>query len=317
MKIAVLGAGAMGSLFGGLLSISGEEVWLVDPWKEHMEAVAKDGLRIRRLSEGDTLVAHPRAVTSPESVGPCDLMLIFVKSYVTSSAIRNATSLIGPNTYCLTLQNGLGNIEAISDTTGAERILAGVTAHGATMVGPGEIVHAGRGKTTIGWPFAGQEKRREVSEQASMMLSEVARVFVKAGIKTEVSENVLVPIWEKLLVNVGINALTAILRVPNGLLLSYDETRGLVRMAVEEAALVAEAKGVPVARDIVSRVYEVAERTGRNKSSMLQDIMAGRKTEIGTINGMVVLEGKRLGVPVPVNEVLTNLVGALEKCGAK
>ncbi|HHY38310.1 MAG TPA: 2-dehydropantoate 2-reductase [Clostridia bacterium] len=315
MKIAVVGAGAMGSLFGGLLSISGEEVWLVDPWKEHMEAVLKKGLHIKRLREGDTLVAHPKAVTSPDPVGPCDLVLIFVKSYVTSSAMRNATPLIGVNTYCLTLQNGLGNIEAISEVVTAERILAGVTAHGATMVGPGEIVHAGQGKTIIGWPFGAEEKREEVSERAFKKLAEIAEAFLKAGIETDISENILVPIWEKLLVNVGINALTAILRIPNGALLAYDETKDLVRMAVEEAASVAKAKGVPVTGDIVSHVYDVAERTGQNKSSMLQDIIAGRKTEIGSINGMVVSEGKKLGVPVPVNEVLTDLIKALEKRG--
>lgn len=317
MKIAVVGAGAMGSLFGGLLSISGEEVWLVDPWKEHMEAISKKGLHIKRLREGDTLVAHPKAVTSPDSVGPCDLVLVFVKSYVTSFAMRNATPLIDANTYCLTLQNGLGNIEAILETVAAEKILAGVTAHGATMVGPGEIVHAGQGKTTIGWPFGAEERPEEVRKRISKQLGEIVQVFAKAGIEAEISENILVPIWEKLLVNVGINALTAILRIPNGALLAYDETKELVRMAVEEAATVAKVKGIPVTEDIASHVYDVAERTGQNKSSMLQDVIAGRRTEIESINGMVVSEGKRLGVPVPVNEVLTGLIKTLERRNSK
>ncbi len=303
MKVAVLGAGAMGSLFGGLLARAGHEVWLIDVWHEHVKAIRERGLRIRRKG-GELLLRDLKAVSSPEEVGVVELVLVFVKSTATEKAIKGARVLLGEGTLVLTLQNGLGNVEQIATVVPISKILAGTTAQGATVIGPGEIYHAGEGPTAIG-QLEGPPLER---------VREIARAFNSAGIPTEVSENVMGLIWGKLLVNVGINALTAITGLKNGELLDYPETVELMEMAVSEAWEVAKRKGIHIpSEDPVAHTKQVARATAENRSSMLQDVLNKRKTEIETINGAVVRLGREVGVETPVNKVLTNLVLMLER----
>ena len=289
-----MGAGAMGCLYGGHLAEAGVDVSLVD-------AINAKGLHMTGVS-GDRVV-HIPATTDPETIGEVDLVLLFVKSYDTAQAVRDSGSLIGGDTCVLTLQNGLGNLEVITEVVGAGRALGGTTSHGSTLVGPGEIRHAGVGATVIGTLDGGS---RSMAETA-------ADIFNGAGLQTRVSGDVRGDIWGKVLVNLGINALTALTGLRNGQLLAVPELRRLIRLAVEEGIRVAEADGVDLSIiDHVAHVYEVAEATGANRSSMLQDVDRGRRTEIDALNGAVVGLGEKLGVETPVNRALTSLVKGLE-----
>ncbi|MCK4400565.1 2-dehydropantoate 2-reductase [Candidatus Bathyarchaeota archaeon] len=301
MRVAVVGAGAMGCLYGGHLAEAGVDVSLMDVWREHVDAINAKGLHMTGVS-GDRVV-HVPATIDPETVGEIDLMLLFVKSYDTAQAMRDSGPLIGGDTCVLTLQNGLGNLEAITEVVGAGRVLGGTTSHGSTLVGPGEIRHAGVGPTVIGTLDGGS---RSMAETAADM-------FNGAGLQTRVSGDVRGDIWGKVLVNLGINALTALTGLRNGQLLEIPELRLLMRLAVEEGMMVAEADGVDLSIiDHVAHVYEVAEATGANRSSMLQDVDRGRRTEIDALNGAVVGLGEKLGVETPVNRALTSLVKGLE-----
>jgi 2-dehydropantoate 2-reductase len=301
MRVAVVGAGAMGCLYGGHLAEAGVEVSLVDVWREHVDAINAKGLHIAGIS-GDRDV-HVPATTKPETVGEVDLVLLFVKSYDTAQAVKGSGPLIGGDTKVLTLQNGLGNLEAISEAVGAGRVLGGTTSHGSTLVGPGEIRHAGVGPTVIGALETGSRSTAE----------KVADTFNGASLRTRVSDDVRGDIWGKVLVNLGINALTALTGLRNGQLLEAPELRRLMRIAVEEGVKVAEADGVDLGSlDHVAHVYDVAAATGANRSSMLQDVDRGRRTEIDALNGAVVGLGEKLRVETPLNRALTALVKGLE-----
>ena len=304
MKIAVLGAGAMGSLYGAKLSANGKnEVHLIDVWKEHIDAVNSNGLQ---MEEGDDVLLYEnlKGHTSSEETGVCDLVLVFVKSTVTKTAVESNAAVFGPNTVALTLQNGLGNIEQISSVIGAERVIAGTTAHGATMLSPGKIRHAGKGKTIIG----------ELGGHESDRIRKMAAVLEDAGMETVISGNVLGRVWDKLLVNVGINALTGITKLYNGQLLDYPEIEELLEKAVSEGVAVARAKGIRLGfDDPVAHTKDLCRATAANKSSMLQDILNGRQTEIEMMNGAIVREGKALGIETPVNLALTNLITYLSR----
>ena len=304
MKIAVLGAGAMGSLYGAKLSANGKnDVHLIDVWKEHIDAINSHGLQ---MEEGDDVLLYEnlKGHTSSEETGVCDLVLVFVKSTVTRTAVESNAAVFGPNTVALTLQNGLGNIEQISSVIGAERVIAGTTAHGATMLSPGKIRHAGKGKTIIG----------ELGGHESDRIRKMAAVLEDAGMETVISGNVLGRVWDKLLVNVGINALTGITKLYNGQLLDYPEIEELLEKAVSEGVAVARAKGIRLGfDDPVAHTKDLCRATAANKSSMLQDILNGRQTEIDRMNGAIVREGKALGIETPVNLALTNLITYLSR----
>ncbi len=297
----MVGAGAMGCLYGGHLAEAGVDVSLVDVWREHVDAINANGLHTTGVS-GDRVVRVP-ATTNPETVGRVELVLVFVKSYDTAKAMQGSMPLIGGDTCVLTLQNGLGNLEAIAESVGLGRVLGGTTSHGSTLVGPGEIRHAGVGPTVIG----------ALDRGSRGMAEKVADTFNGAGLLTRVSDDVRGDVWGKVLVNLGINALTALTGLRNGQLLEVPELRRLMRLAVEEGMSVATADGVNLAPiDHVAHVYEVAEATATNRSSMLQDVERGRRTEIDALNGAVVGLGERLGVETPVNRALTALVKGQE-----
>ncbi|MEW6274616.1 MAG: 2-dehydropantoate 2-reductase [Bacillota bacterium] len=303
MKIAVLGAGAMGSLYGALLTGAGEEVWLVDVWAEHVAVINREGLSLL-FGEEERVFGVP-ATTDPAAAGPADLVLVFVKAYATEEAMRGALPLIGEKTAVITLQNGVGNVEQLRAVVGGERVLAGSSTFGANVLGPGRVRVAGLGETALG----------ELNGERTPRLERIAAVFSRAGLRPVLTDNIQGVLWTKLLVNVGINPLTALCRVNNGRLLEVPELTLLLERAVEEALAVARKKGIrPVVDDPLAYVKEVARATGANISSMRQDVERGRRTEIDVISGAVVREGAALGVPTPVNEVLTFLVKALEKC---
>ena len=302
MKIAIVGAGAMGSLFGALLAEGGHEVWLCDIWQDHIKALKQSGLKIEW--KGETRNVRLNATGDPRQIGESELVLIFVKSTQTKSAAESAALLAGQNGWVMTLQNGMGNAETIAEYSSSNRILAGTTAHGATMLEAGSIRHAGAGPTIVGM-WAGGEKEFQIAQQ-------IAVQFTQAGIETAAVEDVRPVIWDKLLVNVGINAITALTGIKNGQILDLELTRELSRAAVEEAASVAQAQGIEIRKDPAAHVFQVAAATAANRSSMGQDVDHRRQTEIRAINGFVVREADRMGVAAPVNQALTALVETME-----
>lgn len=303
MNITIIGAGAMGGLFAARLASAGEQVAVVDIWAEHIACINEKGLTLHE-TDHSKIVAWPQAIGQPQDAPPPDLVIIFVKSIMTRKAAESAREVLGPRTRVLTLQNGMGNAEVIGEVVGAERVIAGSTAQGAILLGPGRIRHGGEGKTHIGC----------LTGDVDDFCREVAATFTRAGLPTVADECASCMIWGKLVINVGINALTALLKLRNGELAKDETARELVEMAVEEAVAVAGAAGIALPYDNpLQQVLEVATATGANHSSMLQDIMHGRKTEIEMINGSIVREGERLGVPTPVNKTLTLLISCLEK----
>src|SRR6266540_4733233 len=319
MKIGIIGAGALGSLIAFYLS-EHADVWLLSRRREQIDAINRNGLR--RELDGAEDTRRPRAAADPAEIGPCDIVLVLTKSYATAWAAEQARQLVrtegrglrtdsehhalSPQSSILspivvTLQNGLGNRELLALALGAARVGQGVTELGATLLGLGQVRHAGQGATVFG-----------AAPDRAQMATLVA-LFNTCGLPAELSDDLDALVWGKLVVNTGINALTALLRVPNGALAVVPQARALVEQAVAEAAVVAAARGVRLPdADPLAHVLAVAQATGVNRSSMLQDVLRGSPTEIATINGAVVREGARLGVPTPVNALLVALVSALD-----
>jgi 2-dehydropantoate 2-reductase len=309
MRIAVVGAGAMGSLFGGLLAESGEDVTLVNRGSAHVDAVNAAGLTVVDETAGkgepaDRTVEVP-ATTEAAAVGEVDLLVLFVKSYATAAAMAAAEPLIGPDTLALTLQNGLGNAETVAETVPESNVLAGATTHGAVREAPGRVRHTGTGDTAFGRYFGGERNDGGESEER---LAAVARAFTAAGIDAEVAADARTLVWEKVLVNVGINAPTALARVENGALAESVAGRDVMGRAVREAERVARERGHDVREDAVEYTQSVAERTAPNRSSMLQDVEAGRRSEVAALYGEVVARGADVGVRTPVCRTLRDLV---------
>lgn len=304
MRIAIIGSGAMGSLYGGYLSKGDNEVYLVDIWEEHINRINDKGLII--VEDNIELMTKPRGITDSKGIGPVDLVIVFVKSIHTKNAIENNLPIIGPQTMVLSLQNGYGNSDDISQYVQKSNIILGTTSHGATMLEPGKIKHAGKGKTYIG----------KLTRDKDENLIKIRELLNEAGFETVISDNVMELIWSKLLVNVGINALTAILEIKNGQLLEWEEGKELLVLAVSEGVRVANGLGLDFDKEeVVSHVMDVARATRENKSSMLQDILNKRKTEIEKINGAIVKEGEKIGLETPVNRVLVDMIKVKEKAG--
>lgn len=298
MKIAIVGAGALGSLFGGLLAKSGEEVHLFDPIaKEHIARIRAEGLVIEEGGKEERVAV--RATTSIEEVGEAELVGLFVKAPQTEAALKTARPAIGPSTLVLSLQNGLGLEEVMERYLPRERLLRGVTAQGSTLLGPGRVRHAGRGPTWLG-PLGRVNQGR---------LEAIMAAFNRAGIETHLELDITRLVWKKLLINAGINALTAIFDVPNGRLVEDPELNAIMRGALAEAVEVAKARGLAFRLpEVVAEVEEVCRLTAANLSSMLQDVRRGSETEIDYINGAIVRLGQERGVPTPLNRLLVRLV---------
>jgi 2-dehydropantoate 2-reductase len=305
MKISMIGSGAMGSLFGGRLALAGHQVVLYDVFREHVEAINRGGLSIEDAATGSITVSHPSASVDPRAVEGSDVFVVFVKSTSTEEAARQFAPLAAKSTIVVTLQNGLGNEEIIRRHFGAERTAAGVTSQGATFLGPGRIRHAGKGPTHV------------AMADGSGRLAGLVGALEAAGFETHLEKDVADLVWSKLVINVGINALTAFTGLPNGKLLEIEETRALMADLVGEAVAVANRRGIHFTyADPLATVLEVAKKTGANRSSMLQDFDRKRESEIEFMNGAIVREAAALGIAAPVNAAVTLIIKAMEKARA-
>ena len=302
MKIVVVGPGALGCLIAGYLKIkTKEDVWIYDNSKERARRIKDNGIRMEGLSGSHQAKVNISADT--KEIGTCDFVLICVKSYSTEDTCKDIKDLVGENTFIVTLQNGIGNIQILNDYFGPEKVIAGITNHGSTLIGDGHIRHAGKGETIIG----------KSDGKLSGSLRDLQNVLTKAGFETKISKDIDSVMWGKLIINVGINALTAITRLNNGRLTEYEEARALLRAAVQEAAKIVKRKRIKLAYDDpIQKVESVCKATAANCSSMLQDVLNKKRTEIDFINGAIVRQGKALGIATPVNEVLTNLIKTIE-----
>lgn len=298
MKIAVLGAGAMGCLYGGYLAESDNDIYLIDIVKDHVDRINNDGLIIES-ADGERCFRNIKATTDPGSIGYVDILIVFVKSTLTEKAMNSVKNIINNQTIIITLQNGIGNIDKIRNVVDSNKIIAGTTSNGSTLKDLGKVYHAGKGKTTIGELDGSMTKE-------IIMLNEL---FNNVGLDTNITNNPIGLIWDKLLVNVGINALTAITGLKNGMLVMYRESEEILEESVLEAMKVAEKMNIELTiEDPIGHTKDICRLTKENTSSMLQDVLKGKKTEIDMINGAIVTYGKELGVATPINKMLTNLV---------
>lgn len=301
MKIVIAGPGAIGSLFASYLAKSKQEIWLLDKDKARAERLNQKGIEIDGVS--GSWRARVKVSANPEEVGKSDVLLVCVKSYDTKGLINYIRPIIDINCSVLTLQNGIGNVEIISELLRGKSVFAGITSQGANLVEPGRLKHAGFGETVIG----------SLDGKLTSQLREIRQLFNEVGIPTRLSRDIKGVLWSKLIINVGINALTAITRLRNGQLLEFEGTRVIMRQAVSEASKVAKRKRIKLQfDDSLTKVEAVCSATANNISSMLADVLKKKRTEIDFINGVIIRQAQSLGIPVPVNCLLVDLVKTIE-----
>jgi 3-methyl-2-oxobutanoate hydroxymethyltransferase len=286
--------------------VSSHNVWVVSSWKEHIETINKYGLKIENLDNSEQIVKNIKATSRAEEVvdivGPADLCIVLVKSPFTREAAKKARVVLGSGDgVVVTLQNGFGNREIIvSEVGNSQRVYQGVTNHAAEIKGPGHVKHTGKGLTS----FALNAK-----SPYNSIVTDWASYFSECGFETNVTEEFESMIWGKLIVNAGINTLTALLQMSNGELYNSPKGRRLLEKLVRESVEVANAKKIQLPyKDPLDNVYAVLKATAINHSSMYYDVLRGVPTEIESINGVIVREGEKLGVPVTFNKTLLQLL---------
>lgn len=300
-RIVVVGPGALGCLFAGHLSREAE-VWLLDHDPARAERIVSQG---GIFSEGIEKWKVKVPVTArPEDIGIADLVVLCTKSFHTAEALMHARPVMGEHTAVLSVQNGVENIDLIEKMVGKERAFAGVTHQAAILKGEGRVQHTFNGPTVIG-ALAGEKSKD---------LMKIRRLFKASGMKAKISDNINGLLWSKLIVNVGINALSAITRLENGILLQQEGAQALMDAAVKEAVKVARRKRITLLYpDPVKTVRKACHEFRYNRSSMLQDVLKGKQTEIDYMNGVIVKEARKYKIAVPVNETLCRLVKTIEQ----
>lgn len=303
MRVAIVGAGSLGSVFGGVLADAGAEVFLVSRHQDYIDKVNHDGLRL--VEDSGERVTWPHATADAETVGPVDLVIVMVKSFDTREAMTASRVLVGPDTTVLSLQNGLGNEELLAELFGWSRIIFGRTFVGGDSVSIGRIVTGLKGKPTV---------VGELSGELSLRSMEILEFFNSAGLLTEVSDNILGVVWNKLLVNVSTGALAGITKLSYGYLYQVPDLLPVAVAAVNEGIAVAKAKGIELPNEDAEEIWLSAGRgqPASFRTSILQSLDRGSKTEIDFINGAVVRLGAEVNVPTPVNRTLVACIKGLE-----
>jgi 2-dehydropantoate 2-reductase len=292
----------MGSLFGGLLAESGQEVTLIDVNDVHLEAIRKDGLHLE-TDGGDRRITRLSACRPEGAATTPDLLIVFTKTLHTGAALSGVRHLLGDHTQVLSLQNGLGNVEKIQEFVPSERILIGVTTWPADVVGPGHVHSHGEGAIRL-WTGDGYER---------VALEECVAALNTAGLQCAADPQVWASVWEKVAFNAALNSICAATQCTVDQLDLLPEGRALALRIVSEVTAVAQAIGVAADLDKPSRnVANAITHHRGHKPSMLQDVLAGRPTEIAAINGAVVAAAAKAGVSVPCTEVMLTLVRLIE-----
>ena len=303
MKICVVGAGGMGSVYGGRLAAAGQDVCLVDVYAEHVERISSAGLVVE--GGAGTIRSRPRATTELREAGPADLTLVFVKSMQTAEVARGLAETLGAEGMVLTLQNGYGNVETLAEALGPERILAGVSYRSAELLGPGWVREDGIEAETILGPLSGGE---------TPFVRDVVAAFNAAGIRTRSTENPRGEMWGKLVVNCAGNAIGAILDLDIGSVVRNAAAMQLVDLVIDEVVRLAGDRGITLPYpDAHEKVRSGWMPLIGAKASTHQDIHRGRPTEIDALNGAIVRESEREGLEAPYNRAVTLLIKALEE----
>jgi 2-dehydropantoate 2-reductase len=285
------------------MAAAGHEVWLVHRRRDVVEALRRDGLQLEDINGLHERIPL-RATDSTSEIGEVDLVLILTKATDTRAAAQAARCLLGEGTVAVTLQNGLGNLEIMAEILGPERVLLGMTYAGAALVGPGMVRHTAVGQTFLGEP----------NGQFSVRVEQLAKSLSDAGMPTEATDRLWEMVWGKLVINTAMNASCALTGASGESAYRSPAARELLGLLAEETACVAAALGISLPYpDAAARVWKHCQDVGQSKPSMLQDMERGRPTEIDAINGAVVREGKRLGIPTPLNLALLLLVKAREE----
>ena len=300
MKLAGLGAGAMGGLYSSYLSRQ-HEVTVIDVNPALVEKVRADGLEVLE-PDGSSAVYHPNAVLSTEGMGPVDLIIVFVKAMFTESALTNNKGIIGPHTHLMTLQNGSGHEDMLGKFVPQENIIIGTTQHNASVAGLGVTRHGGSGITHMGCVVG-----------SAARLQPFADAFTACGLEADVSDGVQKMIWNKLFTNVSASALTGALQVPLGYISSNPHAWKLCRTLIREAVDAAAGLGMEFDyEEKVAEVKAVCDNSPNGLTSIYADLRDGRRSEVDTISGSVVRAGAKGGVPTPSHAFLVELIHAME-----
>jgi 2-dehydropantoate 2-reductase len=294
--LIIVGTGAMACLFAARLSAAGVPFSMLGSWPEGVAALRQGGVRVTE-QDGKQKTYPVHVVTEPSACAGARFALVLVKSWQTEHSAQQLSQCLEEQGLALTLQNGMGNREKLALALGSQRVALGVTTAGAYLLGPGHVRPAGEGVITLG---------------LHSHMKPLADILRAAGFIVESASDTNILLWGKLVINAAINPLTALLRIPNGELLTRPPARALLSSVARESAAVAVAKGVDLPYpDPVVATESIASRTANNYSSMLQDVLRGAPTEVDAISGAIVQASEQTGVPAPINRTLWQLVKAL------
>lgn len=300
MKITVIGAGAMGSVYGGHLS-GKHQVYLVDTNPDIVTQINREGLKIDE--DGVTNTYHPTAVTGTEGLGEMDLVILFVKSIYSRAALAGNQGVIGEKTRLLTLQNGAGHEDILKEFVPENRIIIGTTEDNGAVLAPGHVRRGGVGNTNVGM----------LTEDREEFLPQLKEAFDSCGFQVKIHENIQYLIWDKLFTNVSLSAVTGILQVDMGFIAENEYAWNLTKALIHETIAVAGALGLSFDEEAVTeRVRQTSIGNPAGCTSIRADLRDGRRTEVNTISGSVVTAAGRCGVSVPSHEFVVNMVHAME-----
>lgn len=300
MKIAVLGSGAMGGLFGSYLSRR-NEVTVVDINAAVVDKINREGLEVLE-PDGTSNVFHPKAVTTTEGMAPVDLVVVFLKAMFSEGALKANRGIIGPDTCLMTLQNGSGHEDTLGKFVPQENIIIGTTQHNASAAAPGVSKHGGSGITHLGCVTGSVQRFQPIAD-----------AFTACGLEADVSGDVQKMIWGKMFTNVSASALTAVLQVPLGYISREEHAWALCQTLIREAVDVAAALGMEFdCAQKIAEVKAVCDNSPEGLTSIYADLRDGRRSEVDTISGSVVRAGKKAGVPTPSHEFVVSLIHAME-----
>jgi 2-dehydropantoate 2-reductase len=297
----MIGAGAMGSVYGGLLAYAGFDVTLIDPREDHIERVGREGLIVEGV-RGRHVIRLP-AQTSHAGLPRAGFAIIFTDANATKEAARTAAQVLEPDGFALTLQNGIGNVESLVAELGKERVIAGVTMNSAALPEAGRAVYTNAGVTSIG----------ELDGRTTSRIEEVARMLNQAQIETRVIADPMTQIWTKFVLNCAINPLTAVTGLRSGEMYRTPEVNALQDRVLDEILAVVERKGIRLAEPDMRKKIKAHCRVRYNRPSMMQHVERGQQTEIDALNGALIREAQALGMPVPYNEAVVAIVKGVEK----
>lgn len=305
MKVTMMGAGAMGGMIGGRLAAAGNEVWLVDVWKEHIDKIKKDGLTLE-TSKGTQILrvkATTRVAEVYEQDGYSDLVVIFVNTNFTDQITRDAMAVIGKDTYVLTVQNGVGNAEIIAKYVQADHVIMGTTLAAGVLLGPGHVRDSGTNTFTQIMPMKGP---------ITPAIREIVKVMSEAGLETEATPEAETAIWRKLCINCCTCGIGTVTRLTCGQVCEKPDGAALVTEIIREVCAVANAKGLKLDYEENLKHFFEVYTPSTHYASMVQNAKKKMKTEVETIIGPVVHEGERLGIPTPYNTTIYHLIRMIQ-----